>query len=66
MLKSPLLFGPCFDNLTKPRLVLFKYLYESVFVVTQKIVRKQAGRSISRLFMYLTDLHYYNFFIAVP
>ncbi len=65
MLKNPCLFGPCLDELTEPRIAFFELLYEQVFVVARKNIRKQAGRSIGRLCSYLTELYYPSFFIAV-
>jgi hypothetical protein len=40
MLKNPYLFGPCLDYLTESRIAFFELLYEQVFVVARKNIRK--------------------------
>ena len=64
MLKHPILYGPCLDNLTGLRIVFFEFLYKQVFIAARKNIRMQAERSIGRLLSYLIDLHYPNFFVA--
>jgi hypothetical protein len=64
MLKSPILYGPCFDTLTLTRIAFFELLYNQVFIATRKNIRTQAGRSIGRLFSYLNELHNPSFTIV--
>ncbi len=64
MIKHPYLYGPCFDNLSGPRIAFFKLLYDKLFTTARINVRKQAGRSIERLLSYLIELRLPRFFIA--
>ena len=59
-------YGLCFstDALPRPRLEIFKELYDQIFKAAERCIKLRATRAINRLLAFLTEKHYPNFFTA--